>query len=116
MKEIRKCDRKIKETCLQLEDEKRNGFRLQDLIDKLQEKLKIYRRQAEEAEEMASTSFNKLRKVQLDFEEQNEKANNNVESKMAKVRANTRSAHSLERSSLSLIANTNKIRASSIKH
>ncbi len=113
LKEIRQCDRKVKETCLQLDDEKRNGIRLQDLIDKLQEKLKIYKRQAEEAEEAASISFSKLRKVHLELEESTEKEKNHVEHQTAKIRANTRSAHSQEQSSLVIISNTNKIRASS---
>lgn len=120
LKEIRKSDRKLKEIALQLDDERRNGLRLQDLIDKLQDKLKTYRRQAEEAEEVASVNFSKLRKVQIELDESASSADKStaqVENQMALVRANTRSTHSLERSSLSLLANTNRLaRASSIKY
>ena len=120
LKELRKLDRRIKEISLLLDDEKRNSSRLQDLIDKLQEKSKTYRRQAEEAEEFANGNFNKLRRAQLDLEESN---NNNADNQNARLRVNIRSTHSLERTSLSSSSalnnnnNTNnKTRASSIKH
>lgn len=126
LKDLRKLDRRIKEISLLLDDEKRNASRLHDLNDKLQDKLKTYRRQAEEAEEFASGSFSKLRRAQLDLEESNEKAainnnNNNAENQNAKARVNIRSTHSLERTFLSSAPlnynnNINKTRANSIKH
>lgn len=99
---------------------------MHDLNDKLQDKLKTYRRQAEEAEEFASGSYSKLRRAQLDLEESNEKAainnnNNNAENQNVKARVNIRSTHSLERTFLSSAPfnynnNINKTRANSIKH
>lgn len=35
--------------CLQAEEDRKNILRLQDLVDKLQAKVKAYKRQAEEA-------------------------------------------------------------------
>lgn len=35
--------------CFQSEEDKKNNIRLQDLVDKLQSKMKTYKRQAEEA-------------------------------------------------------------------
>ena len=40
--------------CLQAEEDRKNILRLQDLVDKLQAKVKAYKRQAEEAVSMGS--------------------------------------------------------------
>ena len=54
--------------------------------------------------------------MQIDLEDSSEKASH-IENQIAKVRANSRSTHSLERSSLSLLASANKaVRAGSFKH
>ncbi len=49
MKELRKNDRRLKELVFQTEDDRKNQLLLQDLSEKLQAKLKAYKRQAEEA-------------------------------------------------------------------
>ena len=49
MKELRKNDRRLKELAFQAEEDRKNQLRLQDLSEKLQSKLKIYKRQVEEA-------------------------------------------------------------------
>ncbi|XP_026020473.1 myosin-7-like [Astatotilapia calliptera] len=56
------------------EEDKKNVVRLQDLVDKLQFKVKAYKRQAEEAEEQANTHMSRLRKVQHEMEEAQERA------------------------------------------
>jgi chromosome segregation ATPase len=48
-KNYRKAERRVKELDFQVEEDKKNTERLTDLIDKLQGKLKVYKRQAEEA-------------------------------------------------------------------
>ena len=49
MKELRKNDRRLKELVFQTEEDRKNQQRLQDLSEKLQAKLKVYKRQVEEA-------------------------------------------------------------------
>lgn len=49
VKGIRKYERRIKELTYQSEEEKKTVVRLQNLVDKLQFKVKAYKRQIEEA-------------------------------------------------------------------
>ena len=49
MKELRKNDRRLKELVFQVEEDRKNQLRLQDLSEKLQSKIKVYKRQVEEA-------------------------------------------------------------------
>ena len=48
-KNARKADRRLKELAFQVDEDRKNQERLQDLIDKLQAKIKTYKRQSEEA-------------------------------------------------------------------
>lgn len=48
-KNMRKADRRLKELAFQVDEDRKNQDRLQDLIDKLQNKIRVYKRQAEEA-------------------------------------------------------------------
>ena len=48
-KNMRKADRRLKELAFQADEDRKNQERLQDLIDKLQGKIKTYKRQVEEA-------------------------------------------------------------------
>jgi molecular chaperone GrpE (heat shock protein) len=65
LKELRKNDRRLKELVLQTEEERKNQVRLQDLSEKLQNKIKVYKRQVEEAGKSCSNvfSFEHLRTV-----------------------------------------------------
>lgn len=49
VKGIRKYERRVKELTYQTEEDKKTVVRLQDLVDKLQLKVKAYKRQNEEA-------------------------------------------------------------------
>lgn len=49
---------------------------MQDLVDKLQQKIKTYKRQIEEAEEIAALNLAKFRKAQQELEEAEERADN----------------------------------------
>jgi myosin heavy chain 6/7 len=49
LKELRKNDRRLKELAFQAEEDRKNQLRLQDLSEKLQSKIKVYKRQVEEA-------------------------------------------------------------------
>ena len=48
-KNWRKAERRVKEVEFQVEEDKKNAERLTELIDKLQTKLKVFKRQVEEA-------------------------------------------------------------------
>ena len=56
VKGIRKYERRVKELTYQTEEDKKTVLRLQDLVDKLQLKVKAYKRQNEEAVRSFSTA------------------------------------------------------------
>merc|ERR1712105_119457 len=68
-KNLRKCERRIKELTFQSDEDKKNHERMQDLVDNLQQKTKTYKRQIEEAEEIAALNLAKFRKAQQEYEE-----------------------------------------------
>merc|ERR1711978_354893 len=74
---------------LQSEEDKKNLSRIQDLVDKLQVKVKTYKRQAEEAEEQANSNLSKLRKLQHELDESEERADM-AESALSKMRSKAR--------------------------
>ncbi|KAM6118942.1 LOW QUALITY PROTEIN: myosin-3-like [Phoenicopterus ruber ruber] len=88
MKNIRKYEQHVKELTFQNEEHRKDMMRLQDLVDKLQMKIKSYKRQAEEADEQANTNLSKFRKAQHKLEEAEERADI-AESQVNKLRAKT---------------------------
>ncbi|XP_078147516.1 myosin-7-like [Centroberyx gerrardi] len=89
VKGVRKYERRIKELTYQTEEDRKNLARLQDLVDKLQLKVKSYKRTAEEAEELANTNLTKFRKLQHELDEAEERADT-AESQVNKMRAKSR--------------------------
>merc|ERR1711972_1127348 len=89
IKNTRKIERKMKEISYQNEEDKKNLCRVQDLVDKLQVKVKTYKRQAEENEEQANINLGKLRKLQHELDESEERADM-AESALNKMRAKAR--------------------------
>ena len=80
-KSITKGEGRVKELLFQQEENKKNQDRVTDLVDKLQQKIKSYKKQIEEAEEIAAINLAKYRKAQQEFEEAEERsrlAENNV--------------------------------------
>merc|ERR1711963_498646 len=71
---ITKGERRVKELLFQQEENKKNQDRITDLVDKLQQKIKSYKKQIEEAEEIAAINLAKFRKAQQDFEEAEERS------------------------------------------
>ncbi|CAL4116517.1 unnamed protein product [Meganyctiphanes norvegica] len=67
-KNLRKAERCIKELQFQGDEDQKNQDHMQDLIDKLQQKVKGHKRQIEEAEEIAALNLAKFRKAQQDLE------------------------------------------------
>merc|ERR1712109_427509 len=71
IKASRKLERKVKEVTYQADEDKKNLSRIQDLVDKLQVKVKTYKRQAEE---VANQNLSKYRKLQHELDEAEERA------------------------------------------
>merc|ERR1712003_357661 len=88
-KNQKKLERKLKEVVYAGEEDKKNLVRLQDLVDKLQIKVKTYKRQAEEAEEQGNSNLAKFRKVQHELDESEERADM-AEAALSKARAKSR--------------------------
>ena len=74
MKAHQKAERKIKELQFQNDEDKKNQDRMSELASKLQQKIKTYKQQIEEAEEIAALNLAKFRKAQQELEETEERA------------------------------------------
>merc|ERR1712025_466001 len=90
-KNLRKSERRIKELTFASDEDKKNHERMQSLVDQLQAKIKSYKKQIEEAEEIAALNLAKFRKVQGNLSDASERADLN-EQALAKTRARGRSA------------------------
>merc|ERR1711936_1526908 len=71
-KAFQRAERRVKELQFQEEDHK-NQDRMSDLANKLQQKIKTYKTQIEEAEEIAALNLAKYRKAQQELEETEER-------------------------------------------
>merc|ERR1712060_484500 len=89
MKNLRKAERSIKELTFGSDEDKKNHERMQGLIDQLQGKVKSYKKQIEEAEEIAALNLAKFRQAQNNLSEAHERADLN-EQALAKVKAKGR--------------------------
>ena len=70
----RRSERHIKELTYQQDEDRKNHERMQGLIDQLQGKIKSYKKQIEEAEEIAALNLAKFRKAQQELEETEDRA------------------------------------------
>merc|ERR1712141_615524 len=73
VKAFQRADRKVKELKFGQDEDKRNQERMSDLASKLQQKIKTYKQQIEEAEEIAALNLAKFRKAQQELEETEER-------------------------------------------
>ena len=89
-KNLRRSERRIKELTFAADEDRKNHERMQVLIDQLQGKIKSYKKQIEEAEEIAALNLAKFRKVQGSLGESEARADLN-EQALAKSRARGRS-------------------------
>jgi len=89
-KNARRGERKSRELSFQSDEDKKNQERMQELVDKLQQKLVGYKRQIEQAEEIAAMNLAKYRKSQQELEDAEERVNIS-EQAVAKLRAGARS-------------------------
>ena len=90
-KNLRKTERHIKELNFAADEDRKNHERMQSLVDHLQSKIKCYKKQIEEAEEIAALNLAKFRKVQGSLNDAEQRADLN-EQAAAKTRARGRSA------------------------
>merc|ERR1712183_687872 len=74
MKAYQRAERKVKELAFAGDEDKKNQDRMSDLAGKLQQKIKTYKTQIEEAEEIAALNLAKFRKAQQSLEETEERA------------------------------------------
>merc|ERR1712233_176930 len=91
LKNLRKSERKIKELTYSQDEDRKNHERMQGLIDQLQGKIKSYKKQIEEAEEIAALNLAKYRQVQGNLAGAQERADVN-EHALAKTRARSRAS------------------------
>ena len=76
-KNLRKSERHIKELTYAADEDRKNHERMQALIDQLQGKIKAYKKQIEEAEEIAALNLAKYRTAQGNLAESGERADLN---------------------------------------
>merc|ERR1719499_1320772 len=69
IKGYQKTERHCKELVFQIDEDKKNQARMSELATKLQEKIKTYKKQIEEAAEIAALNLAKFRKAQQELEE-----------------------------------------------
>jgi len=89
-KNFRKSERYIKELTYRQDEDRKNHERMQALIDQLQGKIKSYKKQIEEAEEIAALNLAKYRQAQANLGDSAERADIN-EQALAKSKARARS-------------------------
>ncbi|XP_035677217.1 myosin-7-like [Branchiostoma floridae] len=90
LKQLRKNERRLKEMTFQADEDRKNQERIQELVEKLQLKIKTFKRQVEEAEEQASSNMAKYRKAQHEYEDALERAEI-AEGSLNKLRSKSRS-------------------------
>ena len=90
-KNLRRSERHIKELTFAADEDRKNHERMQGLLDQLQSKIKSYKKQIEEAEEIAALNLAKYRQAQGSLGEAEERADLN-EQALAKFKARGRSA------------------------
>merc|ERR1712102_192511 len=91
VKNLRRSERRIKELSFASDEGRKNHERMQALIDQLQGRIKSFKKQIEEAEEIAALNLAKYRQAQTNLADANERADLN-EQAVAKLRARGRSA------------------------
>merc|ERR1712140_24291 len=91
LKNLNKSERRINELTFASDEDRKNHERMQSLIDQLQSKIKSYKKQIEEAEEIAALNLAKFRKVAGDLTEAEAGADLN-EQALAKAKTRGRSA------------------------
>lgn len=103
LNQVKKNDRRLKDLVVKSEEDKRSQLRLQDMVEQLQNKIKAYRKQIEETEEIASMNLSKYRKVQQEMDDACERADE-AENQLAKLRTKNRSSVSQGRGESQMVS------------
>ena len=90
-KSHRRTERRVKELTFSQDEDQKNHERMQELVDKLQNKVKSYKKQIEEAEEIAALNLAKYRQVQTNLAGAQERADVS-EQALAKSKARSRAS------------------------
>merc|ERR1719320_424441 len=90
-KNMRKSERHVEELIYQQEEDRKIHERMQALVDQMQSKIKSYKKQIEEAEEIAALNLAKFRQVQGNLAASGERADLN-EQALAKMKASSRAS------------------------
>lgn len=88
-KNLRKSERHIQELIFSSDEDRKNHERMQVLTDQLQMKIKSYKKQIEEAEEIAALNLAKFRQTQANLADSEGRADLN-EHALAKIRSKGR--------------------------
>jgi len=89
MSELHVKTRSIKELILQSEEDRKNIIILQDSLDKLNEKIKMYKRQLEEQETISNSNIMRVKKFQRELESAENRAEE-AESTLSQFRSRER--------------------------
>ena len=90
-KNLKKSERRIKELTYAGDEDRNNQERMNILVEQLQSKIKSYKKQIEEAEEIASLNLSKFRNANSQLADAEERADLN-EKALAKTKAKVRAA------------------------
>merc|ERR1711936_1530615 len=90
-KNLRRSERRIKELAFAGDEDRKNHERMQGLIDGLQGKIKSYKKQIEEAEEIAALNLAKFRQAQTNLADAEERTDIN-EQALGKLKAKLRAS------------------------
>merc|ERR1712119_256672 len=93
-KNLRRSERRIKELAFASDEDRKNHERMQGLVDQLQGKIKTYKKQIEEAEEIAALNLAKFRQAQGHLGDAEERADLN-EQALAKAKTKGRAGSSI---------------------
>merc|ERR1711935_911304 len=89
-KNLCKSERRIKELAYAADEDRKNQERMQGLVDQLQSKIKSYKKQIEEAEEIAALNLVKYRNAHAQLSDAEERADLNEQS-LAKTKTRGKS-------------------------
>lgn len=87
---LRKKEHRVKELCLQSEEDHKNVQLLQEACDKLNEKVKVYKRQLNEQEGQSQQNLSRVRRFQRELEAAEDRADS-AEGNLSMIRAKHRS-------------------------
>jgi chromosome segregation ATPase len=88
---LRKKDRRVKEMAMQVDEEHKQFVMAQDTVDRLTEKLNVYKRQLGEAESITVQNLQRVRRYQRELEDAEGRAEQ-AESSLQLIRAKHRSS------------------------